>query len=45
MEESKEAAEAESVKPIRQAQKYMEEHLNSQAVGKVGQYQPQARNS
>lgn len=32
VEESKEAAEAESVKPIRQAQKYMEEHYNEKIV-------------
>lgn len=32
MEESKEAAEAESVKPIRQARKYMEEHYSEKIV-------------
>lgn len=32
VEESKEAAEAESVKPIRQARKYMEEHYNEKIV-------------
>ena len=30
--ESKEAAEAESVKPIRQAQKYVEEHYGEKIV-------------
>ena len=32
MEESREAAEAESVKPIRQARKYMEEHYSEKIV-------------